>query len=457
VENVTRKGYMIFKRKIYEHFLTWKEESGKSALLVEGARRVGKSTIVENFAKKEYRSYILIDFSVASEEIKTLFTKYISNLNDFFFFLTSITGTSLYERESLIIFDEVQLFPLARQALKHLVKDQRYDYIETGSLLSIKQNIEGILLPSEERSIQLFPLDFEEFCWALNRADIPKIIFEHFNMQKALDILHPTIMKLFRQYLLVGGMPQAVAEFLRTSDYVKVDRIKKDILNLYRNDITKFAKGYESKVLSIFDEIPGQLSKHEKKFSLASLSKAARFREYEDAFIWLDEAMIVNICFNASDPSPGLSLYKNTLSLKLYMADTGLLLSHAFNESSGMSKEIAKHIVEDKLEFNHGMIFENIVAQMLRAKGKKLYFYSRTDTKNHENTMEIDFLIYDTTKTGKISPIEVKSGTRYTINSLTKFSTKFNRKLGKKYLLHTKDLSVKNNILYLPVYMAICL
>ncbi|HBG36951.1 MAG TPA: ATPase, partial [Treponema sp.] len=170
-----------------------------------------------------------------------------------------------------------------------------------------------------------------------------------------------------------------------------------------------FAKGYESKVLSIFDEIPGQLSKHEKKFSLASLSKAARFREYEDAFIWLDEAMIVNICFNASDPSPGLSLYKNTLSLKLYMADTGLLLSHAFNESSGMSKEIAKHIVEDKLEFNHGMIFENIVAQMLRAKGKKLYFYSRTDTKNHENTMEIDFLIYDTTKTGKISPIEVKS------------------------------------------------
>lgn len=448
---------MKLKRKIYDELVNWKKENGKTALLIEGARRVGKSTVVEEFARNEYESFILIDFSIASDEVKSLFKRYASNLSDFFFFLTSITGVTLHHRNSLIVFDEVQLFPQARQLIKHLVKDNRYDYIETGSLLSIKRNVENILIPSEERVIKMYPLDFEEFCWGLNRYDIVPIMKKHFDELKPLTVLHATIMKLFRQYILVGGMPQAVLAFLDTSDYTKVDRVKRDILSLYRNDIVKYAKGYEAKVLSIFDEIPGQLSKHEKKFTLASLSKEARFRDYEDAFMWLDESMITNVCFNAEDPQVGLSLHKDRLTLKLYMGDTGLLVSHAFDENNEMNKEVAKQIIEDRLEMNHGMIFENIVAQMFSARNKKLYFYSRTDNFIGNNTMEIDFLIADSFNPTKISPIEVKSGQRYTISSLSKFKEKFTSKIGKKYLLHTKDLVVKEDIIYLPVYMAMFL
>lgn len=448
---------MKLKRKVYDNLLSWKKDNGKTALLIEGARRVGKSTVVEEFAKNEYKSYVLIDFSIANDEIKSLFKKYASNLNDLFFFLTSITGVTLYERQSLIIFDEVQLFPPARQLIKHLVKDNRYDYIETGSLLSIKRNVENILIPSEERAIKMHPLDFEEFCSALGREDIITIIRSHFDNLKPLGEIHSTIMKLFRQYILIGGMPQAVVEYLKTNDYTKVDRIKKDILKLYRNDIAKYAKGYEHKVLSIFDEIPSQLTKHEKKFMLSSLSKDARFRDYEDAFTWLDEAMITNTCFNASDPNLGLSLNSDRLTLKIYMADTGLLLSHAFSENDEMHQDVAKAIVQDRLEINNGMIFENIVAQMLTALNKKLYFYSRADNQDRSNTMEIDFLIIDKTKPTKISPVEVKSGKNYTTSSLNKFSLKFHAKLGKKYLIHTKDLFQKDGITYIPVYMTMFL
>lgn len=448
---------MKLKRKVYDNLLSWKKDNGKTALLIEGARRVGKSTVVEEFAKNEYKSYVLIDFSIANDEIKSLFKKYASNLNDLFFFLTSITGVTLYERQSLIIFDEVQLFPPARQLIKHLVKDNRYDYIETGSLLSIKRNVENILIPSEERAIKMHPLDFEEFCSALGREDIITIIRSHFDNLKPLGEIHSTIMKLFRQYILIGGMPQAVVEYLKTNDYTKVDRIKKDILKLYRNDIAKYAKGYEHKVLSIFDEIPSQLTKHEKKFMLSSLSKDARFRDYEDAFTWLDEAMITNTCFNASDPNLGLSLNSDRLTLKIYMADTGLLLSHAFSENDEMHQDVAKAIVQDRLEINNGMIFENIVAQMLTALNKKLYFYSRADNQDRSNTMEIDFLIIDKTKPTKISPVEVKSGKNYTTSSLNKFSLKFHAKLGKKYLIHTKDLFQKEGITYIPVYMTMFL
>lgn len=333
---------LILKRKIYDNLVEWKKENGRTALLIEGARRVGKSTIVEEFAKKEYSSYILIDFSIASEEIKSLFINYASNLNDFFFFLSSITGVTLHDRDTLIIFDEVQLFPKARQLIKHLVKDKRYDYIQTGSLLSIKANVSDILIPSEETSLKMYPLDFEEFCWALGEHDIIQYIKNQFKELKPVKELHSTVMKLFRQYMLIGGMPQAVIEFLNTNDYNKVDKVKRDILNLYRNDISKFAKGYEFKVLSIFDEIPNQLSKHEKKFTLASLDKDARFREYEESFVWLNEAMITNPCFNASDPTVGLSLYRERLTLKMYMSDTGLLISHAFNENVSMQMKLLK-------------------------------------------------------------------------------------------------------------------
>lgn len=448
---------MKLKRKIYDSFLEWKKENGKTALLIEGARRIGKSTVVEEFAKNEYQSYILIDFSIESDEIKSLFTKYAHNLNDFFFFLTAIKNTALHERNSLIIFDEVQTFPLARQLIKHLVKDNRYDYIETGSLLSIKRNVENIVLPSEERKIKMYPLDFEEFLWAINRKDIFDIIKEHFENLEPLSVLHSTIMKLFRQYILIGGMPQAIVRYLETNDYTKVDLVKRDILSLYRDDISKFAKGYENKVVSIFDGIPSQLSKHEKTFKLSSIKKEARFREYEDAFIWLDEAMIVNVAFNANDPKIGLSLNSDRLTMKIYLADTGLLISHSFNEDNQIYYETAKNIVDGKLEINNGMIFENVVAQMLTAKNKKLYFYSKKNNLDSSDTMEIDFLITDKTKNKKISPIEVKSSKKYTISSLNKFSKKFKENLGRKYILHTKDLSIKEEIIYLPAYMAILL
>ncbi len=448
---------MLLKRKIYDTLVNWKKENGKSALLIEGARRVGKTTVVKEFAKNEYKSFILIDFSIASDEIKSLFNKYASNLDEFFFLLSAISGVTLYERDSLIIFDEVQLFPEARQLIKHLVYDNRYDYIQTGSLLGLKRNVKDILIPSEERTIKMYPLDFEEFCWALKKEELFAIIKKHFNELKPLKELHSTIMKLFRTYILIGGMPQAVLEYINTNDYNNVDRIKRDILTLYRNDIAKYANGYEHKVLSIFDEIPSQLSKHEKKFTLNSIEKSARFRDYEDAFMWLNKAMITNPCYNATDPNVGLSLYKDRLTLKMYMGDTGLLLSHAFDEESEMSAEISKKIITDKLSINNGMIFENIVAQMLVAKGKKLYFYSRYDKKSSQNTMEIDFLIRDFKNPAKISPIEVKSGKNYTISSLNKFTNKFNNKLGNKYLIHTKDLTIKNNIIYLPVYMTIFL
>ncbi len=445
---------MFLKRKIYDELINWKKENGKTALLIEGARRVGKSTVAEELGKNEYKSYILIDFSIASDEVKSLFINYASNLNDFFFFLSTISGVTLYERETLIIFDEVQLFPKARQLIKHLVKDGKYDYIQTGSLLSIKANISDILIPSEERTIKMYPLDFEEFCWSLGRNDLINYIETQFNELKPLNQIHSTAMKYFRQYMLVGGMPQAVLEFINTNDYNKVDIVKKDILDLYRKDIVKYAKGYEYKVLSIFDEIPNQLSKHEKKFVLSSLTKEARFRDYEESFVWLDEAMITNPCFNASEPTVGLSLYKERLTLKMYMADTGLLITHAFNENKSMQQEVAENIVNGKLNINNGMFLENIIAQIFRTKGKTLYFYSRIDSEDSKNTMEIDFLITDETNPNKISPVEVKSGKYYTISSLNKFTNKFKSKLGKKYLLHTKDLKIKDDIIYLPVYMA---
>ncbi|HOE53874.1 MAG TPA: AAA family ATPase [Bacilli bacterium] len=448
---------MIFKRKIYSDLLNWKSEGGKTALLIEGARRVGKSTIVEEFAKQQYKSYVLIDFSIASDDVKSLFTNYASSLNDFFFFLSSLTGQKLFERETLIIFDEVQLFPAARQLIKHLVKDNRYDYIQTGSLLSLKQNVAEILLPSEERTIKMYPLDFEEFCWATGHNDLIPFLQKRFEERKPAKELHQLAMKLFRQYMLIGGMPQAVAMFLETNDYTRVDRAKRDILQLYRNDIRKYAKNNEYKVISIFDEIPNQLTKHEKKFTLSALSKDARFRDYEEAFVWLNEAMMTNPCFNASDPTVGLGLYRESLTLKMYMGDTGLLFSHAFNENEIMQTEVAQSIVAGKLNINSGMFLENIVAQMLVASNKRLYFYSRNDRKNAKNTMEIDFMISDPHNPRKISLVEVKSGKNYTTSSLKKMKVKFGNKLGQSYLLHTKDLRVHEGVIYLPVYMTIFL
>lgn len=445
------------RRKIYTDIMNWKQDgAGKTALLIDGARRVGKSYIAEKFAMAEYKSYILIDFNRASDEVRELFTHYLNDLDTLFMYLSGYYNVKLYEHESLIIFDEVQLFPRARAAIKYLVADGRYDYMETGSLMSIKKNVKDIVIPSEERHIKMYPMDFEEFLWAMGNDTLMDIIRKCFEATKPLgQALHRKAMDYFRQYMIVGGMPQAVKEYTESRDFDKVDRVKRDILTLYRSDIVKHAEGYEMKVESIFDEIPSQLQKHEKKFKLSSLKKEARFRDYEDALFWLDDAMIVNICYNSTEPNIGLKLNMDRMTLKCYMADTGLLISHAFDENGIVSEEIYKKLLFDKLEVNKGMIVENIVAQMLAAGGHKLYFYSNSSRNDSGARMEIDFLIAKSKISSRhnISPIEVKSGKNYTLSSLRKFTAKYGEQTYVPYVLHPGDLKEQEGIVYLPLYM----
>ena len=445
------------ERKIYEKLLEWKKNrSGKTALLIDGARRVGKSYIVKQFAEENYKSYIMIDFNRTSDEVKKLFDLYLDDLDNLFLYLSNYFNITLYEHESLIIFDEVQLHPRARAAIKYLVEDGRYDYIETGSLMSIKKNVKDILIPSEEQHIEMYPMDFEEFLWAVGNDNLMNLIEKCYEEKKPLgQAMHRKAMDYFKQYVIVGGMPQAVNEYVETKDFNKVDQVKRNILDLYRQDISKHAEGYNLKVESIFDEIPAQLQKHEKKFKLASISKEARFREYEDAMFWLKDAMIINPCYNTTEPSIGLKLNADFATLKCYMADTGLLISHAFDENGIVSEEVYKKILFDKLEFNGGMIIENMVAQMLTASGHRLYFYSNSSRIDSSNRMEIDFLIAKS-KIGSrhnISPIEVKSGKNYTLSSLNKFIKKYNEQLYIPYVIHTGDFKEENGIVYLPIYM----
>ena len=443
------------ERKIYAELLKWKqEEAGKTALLIDGARRVGKSYIVEEFARREYKNYILVDFNRVNREVTDLFINYLNDLDTFFLYLSSFYNVKLQERETLIIFDEVQLFPRARAAIKYLVADGRYDYIETGSLMSIKKNVRDIVIPSEERHMKMYPLDFEEFLWALSNETLMNLVKICFKEKKPLgQALHRKAMDYFRQYLIVGGMPQAIKTYADTRDFDKVDRIKRDILELYRADIVKHAEGYEMKVEQIFENIPAQLQKHDRKFRLSSLKKEARFREYEDAIFWLYDAMIVNNCYNSTAPDIGLRLNMDRLTLKCYMADTGLLISHAFDENGIVSEEIYKKLLFDRLEVNKGMIMENIVAQMLA--GHKLYFYSNASRDDAASRMEIDFLIAKSKISSRhnISPIEVKSGKNYTLSSLKKFMGKYKEQLDIAYVLHTGDLKVDDGIVFLPLYM----
>lgn len=445
------------RRKVYDQLKKWKEEqNGESAVLINGARRVGKSYIVKEFAQEEYKSYILLDFNKIGKNIKSLFETYLDDLDTFFMYLSSFTNTPLYSRESVIIFDEVQLYPRARTAIKYLVEDGRYDYIETGSLISIKKNVEDIMIPSEEEEILMFPMDFEEFLWALNNETLMPLIRMNFQKKHEMgQMMHRMAMDYFRQYLIVGGMPQAVAKFVETRDFNKVDRVKRQILTLYRNDIQKYASTYVFKVTQIFDTIPSQLQKHEKKFMLKALTEGARMRDYETAFFWLADAMIVNMAYNTTEPSIGLGMNTDDTTLKCYMADTGLLISHAFNENTIVSENLYNKLLVDKLEFNGGMIVENIVAQMLRSAGHKLYFFSKYSKDDAKERMELDFLIAKDTITSKhnISPIEVKSTNRYTLTSLKKCIAKYDSYLVTPYVLHTADLKVEEGITYLPLYM----
>ena len=444
------------KRKIYDRLLKWKNEcKGETALLIDGARRVGKSYIAKAFAKQEYRSHIFIDFNVASNDFKALFEHYLADLDTFFMYLSSYTGVKLYERDTLIVFDEVQQYPRARAAIKYLVQDGRYDYLETGSLVSIKKNVENIVIPSEEEHIKMYPMDFEEFLWALGNDQLMPFVQDCFNGRRPMgQLMHRKAMDFFRQYMIVGGMPQAVEKYVQTKDFEKVDKAKRMILELYRNDIGKYAKGYDTKVKSIFEEIPSQLQRHEKKFKLSALREGARARDYETAFFWLDDAMIMNTCYNTTAPCIGLNLNKDTNAIKCYMADTGLLISHAFNERDIVSEDIYRKIMLDKLEFNGGMVIENIVAQMLKAAGHSLYFFSQSPTEESPK-MEIDFLISDKKITSRhnISPIEVKSSARYTLTSLQKCVDKYNQYLSTPYVVHPADYKEADGITYLPLYM----
>lgn len=443
----------MLKRKIYNELLNWKKtNNGATAIMIDGARRVGKSFIAEEFAKAEYKSYIFIDFGEAPKDVLDLFINDSSDLDLFFAKLAAFYSTALYKRESLIIFDEVQQYPRARQLIKYLVADGRYDYLETGSLIRLKKNVQDIIIPSEEDHIEMFPLDFEEFLWAMGDEATYPLIKRCFETKAPLGApLHRKIMNDFRQYILVGGMPQSVLAYINGKDFESSDVAKRRILRLYRDDIVKFAEGNEDKVFALFDGIPGQLSKKEKKYKLSSISKTARFRTFEDSFVWLNEAMVVNNAFNATDPNVGLALSADNTTQKCYMADTGLLVTHTFKDKNYTDNELYRAILFDKMNINEGMLMENVVAQMLRLHRERLYFYSRSDSANRENHMEIDFLI---TEGKKIAPVEVKSGNYRSHSSLDKFRKHFSSVIGNSYILYTKDVMVKDGIIHLPLYMA---
>jgi hypothetical protein len=449
------------KRKIYQTLLDWKQRrKGNVALLIEGARRIGKSYIVEEFARTEYDSYLLIDFSKVNPQVYELFDLYLDDLDTLFLNLEvyfrrklSPRGGANEEARSLVIFDEVQFCPRARAAIKHLVADRRFDYIETGSLISIRKNVKDIMIPSEEHAVKMYPMDFEEFLWAMGNEVLMPYICRQWEQRKPMGAHHRMAMDYFRQYMIVGGMPQAVAKYVATRDFQAVDEVKRDILHLYRGDIQKYAESQALKVTEIFDELPGQLQKHEKKFRLSALREEARMRDYADAFFWLSDAQIINCCYNATEPTIGLKLNEERTTLKCYMGDTGLLISHAFDERGLVSEDLYRKLMFDTLEVNEGMIVENVVAQMLQAAGHRLYFFSKSGAA--DDRMEIDFLIAKghTTSRHNISPIEVKSGANYRLTSLKKCIAKYGPALSTPYVLHDKDLKEEAGILYLPLYM----
>ncbi len=447
------------RRKAYDRLRKWKEESnGSSAMLINGARRVGKSHLAKQFAEREYRDHVIVDFANENSDLATVFRDYNGNIDDLVLSLEVTLGRTLPVRETVIVFDEVQMCPKARQMIKYLVADGRFDYIETGSLLSIKANIQDIVIPSEEDELDLMPLDFEEFLWAVgDELTVPYLRGCLETLKPVGDGLHRKIMMLFRKYMLVGGMPQSVVAFVETGKFERSEAEKTRILSLYRRDVGRFATGYSAKVQSIFDEIPSNLSRKEKRFMLSSISKNARNREYEDAFLWLADAMIVSPCVNATDPTVGLSMNLDMTTQKLYMADTGLLVTQCLNDDDDVDEDLYKSLLLGKIGINEGMFAENIVAQCLRANGRNLFFYSRPAKKaspngdGDEKRLEIDFLIR---RKGKICPVEVKSGDRLTHASLDAFVEKFGKRLGQPYVLCMKDVQEKDGIVYLPLYMA---
>ena len=439
---------VIFKRKLYNRMLAWKNErKGSTALLVKGARRVGKSTLVEQFAKEQYRSYILVDFAHAPKNVTGLFED-MYDLDFFFMQLQIRYGITLHQRESVIIFDEVQLQPLARQAIKYLVKDGRYDYIETGSLLTIKKNVQNIVIPSEETRLTLFPLDYEEFRWAME--DDMSCSFIRMNLEKVHplgDVAHRKLMRDFRLYLLVGGMPQSVNAYIESKNLSKVDTVKREILELYEDDFRKIDKS--GNISLLFDSIPAQLSKNATRYVASSVIERTTKMKMSEYISELSESMTVNIAYHANDPSVGLSLHKDPERYKLFVADTGLFVTLAFKDKDFTENIIYEKMLSDKLSADLGYIYENAIAQMLKTSGNELFYYTfKRETSNHP--YEIDFLI---SKKNKICPIEVKSSGYKSHVSMDVFCEKYPDRIFDRYLLYTKDVNKEQALKCLPVYM----
>ncbi|MGM9970040.1 MAG: ATP-binding protein [Anaeroplasma sp.] len=449
----------MFSRNIYNKILEWKRVSnGKTALLVEGARRTGKSTIVEEFAKNEYKSYIKIDFGDTknsyNKSVKKVFEE-SESLDEFFSLLQLVTGIKLYPRESIIIFDEIQKNNNAREMIKHLVADGRFDFIETGSLISIKKNSSKIVIPSEEEKIQMYPMTFDEFLIAINEDEILKVINECFFMQRPLhDIIHKKAMNLFRTYMAVGGMPQAVATYIETKDFELVDKIKKDIINLYREDLEKISRiGSSVTPLIIYDNIQSMFSNHTFEITASSFSKNTKLYTCLNNVKELEKSKIVNVAYEIKNIDPTLSLGFDMSNIKVYSGDTGLLISKMFMSTPYLNNPLYKSIILDKLSIDEGFLFENIVAQMLTANGHILKyntFYKEGSTNLHS----IDFLI---TNGKKINPIEVKSSNYRSHSSIDAFAKKYHQYVDKKYVIYSKNYIRDNDYIYLPVYMTFLL
>lgn len=443
---------MIFKRKIYNELLQWKRtDEGRTALLIQGARRVGKSTIAEEFATNEYETHILVDFAACSTEIRDLFND-VSDLNRIFMRLQLEYGVELKERKSVIIFDEVQLAPKARQAIKYLVKDGRYDYIETGSLISIRKNVKDILIPSEEVKLHMFPMDYEEFRWALGDTATIRLLQGCFHDKTSLgDATNRKLMRDFRLYMLVGGMPQAVAAYLETNNLEKVDSVKRSIITLYEDDFNKIdPTGNASK---IFRQIPAQLTSNANRYLAWSATDGTRNSALAEILSEIRESMVVNMAYHANDPSAGMALHQDPNKYKMFAGDTGLFVTLAFWDSKFTDNTIYHKLLSDKLSTDLGYVYENVVAQMLKASGHELYYYT-FPTGSGKHNYEVDFLIADG---DKVSPVEVKSSGYKAHTSLDAFCGKFSSRIRNKYLIYTKDMRKDGDVLYLPVYMTMFL
>ena len=443
---------MIFKRKIYNELQHWKRtDEGRTAVLIQGARRVGKSTIAEEFATNEYETHILVDFAACSTEIRDLFND-VSDLNRIFMRLQLEYGVELKERKSVIIFDEVQLAPKARQAIKYLVKDGRYDYIETGSLISIRKNVKDILIPSEEVKLHMFPMDYEEFRWALGDTTTIRLLQGCFHDKTSLgDATNRKLMRDFRLYMLVGGMPQAVVVYLETNNLEKVDSVKRSIITLYEDDFNKIdPTGNASK---IFRQIPAQLTGNANRYLAWSATDGTRNSALAEILSEVRESMVVNMAYHANDPSVGMALHQDPNKYKMFAGDTGLFVTLAFWDSKFTDNTIYHKLLADKLSTDLGYVYENVVAQMLKASGHELYYYT-FPTGSGKHNYEVDFLIADG---DKVSPVEVKSSGYKAHTSLDTFCGKFSSRIRNKYLVYTKDMRKDGDVLYLPVYMTMFL